>query len=300
MGEQVGKEGGEMDTQPVEGLNKQKRMSVAPPSNDPLDILGFDPTVAEPQTKDLNSFFPQSRPANPFDSPGEWDPFSEAPPPRNDEDKEGGGTTDDLSSFFGNDSFTTTEAPPKNSDIPVLLPTQDSVWGTNDPFSAPSENKNQGSTIDPFADPTPSNNNNTTDIFGSDAFTGETTTTNNNFSNPFESPDAFSKPPDYNAPNDMVDNLVDIFGSTTQTSEPKKSAPAPSTTTSYTAPQEEGDGEIVRFLQSIGLQRYTQKFAEEIIDMDALRYCTKEDLKDLGIPTGPAIKIIRTLENWQD
>lgn len=286
VGDDQSQEGAPNPDQP-----KKKRLSIKPPTNDPLDMFGeWDP----PQTEeDLNGFFPSERPANPFDT-GEWDPFQDSPP-KVPTSAPGG---DDLSSFFGND------AP---QPVPVLGAGQDSVWGSEetDPFSAPPSSKTDVfGAPDDFGTGPPEPNTNSSDPFGSDPFGAPQSndpfgsSSNDPFGAPSQSSDPFGAAPPpsqssdpFGAPSQPVQqqqaDFGDIFGAT----------PAPSQTISST--QSEGLGEMARFLMSIGLKDYVEKFKAEQVDMDALRMFTKDDLKDMGVPTGPAIKITKTLPNWK-
>lgn len=239
--------------------NKKKRMSVAPPAHDTLDMLGFDTAMAAPATEAIEGFFPSSRPANPFDTAGEWDPFKDAPPP--------GGEAppaDDLSAFFGMEPTS-----PKAHEVAVLLQPQDSVWGTgaNDPFALASS----PGAADPFAAPSqPSGmeggfGSSTADPFGDSSFA--------------DAPPAFAPPPAFsNEPTQPPpDDFSNLFGQTSS----------------------DGAGEMARFLQSIGLVNYVGMFEKEQVDIDALKLFSKQDLKDIGLPAGPSIKILKTLPNWK-
>lgn len=57
-------------------------------------------------------------------------------------------------------------------------------------------------------------------------------------------------------------------------------------------------GETVdRFLESLGLEKYSITFQAEEVDMTALIHMTDEDLKAMGIPMGPRKKIVIALES---
>ena len=58
-----------------------------------------------------------------------------------------------------------------------------------------------------------------------------------------------------------------------------------------------GDVESVdTFLLTLGLERYAKLFTKCEYDMDALRLSTKDDLKDVGLPLGPIIKILKAVK----
>ena len=44
--------------------------------------------------------------------------------------------------------------------------------------------------------------------------------------------------------------------------------------------------EVVDWLKTLGMSEYAERFAENKINMSALRYLTDQDLKDIGIPLG--------------
>lgn len=50
-----------------------------------------------------------------------------------------------------------------------------------------------------------------------------------------------------------------------------------------------------RFLQSLGLEKYSIIFKHEEVDMHALRHMGDIDLKELGVPMGPRKKILQAL-----
>ena len=57
---------------------------------------------------------------------------------------------------------------------------------------------------------------------------------------------------------------------------------------------------IAQFLQTIGLSKYMDVFAENEIDLEAAAYLSEDDLKELGLPMGPRRKLaaaIARLEN---
>jgi len=44
--------------------------------------------------------------------------------------------------------------------------------------------------------------------------------------------------------------------------------------------------EIAEWLEELGMSEYTQRFAENGINIAALRHLTDQDLKDIGVPLG--------------
>ena len=44
--------------------------------------------------------------------------------------------------------------------------------------------------------------------------------------------------------------------------------------------------EVVDWLKMLGMSEYAERFAENKINLSALRYLTDQDLKDIGIPLG--------------
>ena len=44
--------------------------------------------------------------------------------------------------------------------------------------------------------------------------------------------------------------------------------------------------EIADWLEKLGMSQYAQRFAENDIDVRALRYLTDQDLKDIGVSLG--------------
>jgi class 3 adenylate cyclase len=53
--------------------------------------------------------------------------------------------------------------------------------------------------------------------------------------------------------------------------------------------------DIAEWLESIGLAEYTQRFAENAIDVPTLRDLTDQDLKELGVLLGHRRKILRAI-----
>src|SRR5437588_162871 len=52
---------------------------------------------------------------------------------------------------------------------------------------------------------------------------------------------------------------------------------------------------IAEWLASIGLGEYTQRFAENAVDLSVVRDLTEQDLKDLGVLLGHRRKILRAI-----
>ena len=50
--------------------------------------------------------------------------------------------------------------------------------------------------------------------------------------------------------------------------------------------------ELSSWLEQLGLGRYTAVFAENEVDLDALRLLTEQDLIELGLPLGPRRKLL--------
>uniref|UniRef100_A0A8C8VLV3 DDHD domain containing 2 n=1 Tax=Pelusios castaneus TaxID=367368 RepID=A0A8C8VLV3_9SAUR len=67
---------------------------------------------------------------------------------------------------------------------------------------------------------------------------------------------------------------------------------------------EQGDtGGVKEILKKLELSEYYSVFEKERVDMQALALCTEKDLKEMGIPLGPRMKIlhsVRTKEKTQD
>ena len=49
---------------------------------------------------------------------------------------------------------------------------------------------------------------------------------------------------------------------------------------------------IAEWLKSHGLSQYIELFERELIDLDALPYLSDGDLRALGIPTGPRVRLL--------
>ena len=52
---------------------------------------------------------------------------------------------------------------------------------------------------------------------------------------------------------------------------------------------------IGEWLASIGLAEYSQRFAENAIDLSVVRDLTEQDLKELGLPLGHRRKMLRAI-----
>jgi len=52
---------------------------------------------------------------------------------------------------------------------------------------------------------------------------------------------------------------------------------------------------IAEWLESIGLEKYAQRFAENAIDLSVVCYLTEQDLKELGVPLGHRRKMLRAI-----
>ncbi|KMZ75571.1 hypothetical protein ZOSMA_113G00600 [Zostera marina] len=57
------------------------------------------------------------------------------------------------------------------------------------------------------------------------------------------------------------------------------------------------EGDVIKLLQSLGLEKYTITFQAEEVDMDVLEHMNDDDLKTLGIPMdeGDVIKLLQSL-----
>jgi hypothetical protein len=53
--------------------------------------------------------------------------------------------------------------------------------------------------------------------------------------------------------------------------------------------------DISKWLEDLGLGRYTGVFAENEIDFDALPHVTEEDLKEIGIALGARRKLLAAI-----
>jgi hypothetical protein len=52
---------------------------------------------------------------------------------------------------------------------------------------------------------------------------------------------------------------------------------------------------IVEWLDELGLGQYTQRFAENGIDLSDLRHLTDQDLKDIGVLLGHRRRMLATI-----
>ncbi|HET6927216.1 MAG TPA: SAM domain-containing protein, partial [Hyphomicrobiaceae bacterium] len=52
---------------------------------------------------------------------------------------------------------------------------------------------------------------------------------------------------------------------------------------------------IAEWLASLGLGEYSQRFAENAIDLSVLRHLTEQDLKDLGVLLGHRRKMLHAI-----
>ena len=52
---------------------------------------------------------------------------------------------------------------------------------------------------------------------------------------------------------------------------------------------------LTAWLQKLGLERYTQVFAENEVDLEALRVLGEQDFEKLGVPLGPRKKLLRAI-----
>jgi hypothetical protein len=57
----------------------------------------------------------------------------------------------------------------------------------------------------------------------------------------------------------------------------------------------EGEGRLSQFLSGIGLEKLQEVFNREEVDFDSLQLLREEDYKDMGIKTGPRLKILNAL-----
>jgi len=105
-------------TKPAEGGPKKKRMSVVAPAKvdpkaDPFDLLGMAESLPSGQSAydNLDNFFPESRPENPF-AEDKWDPFDGVDP---------AGTFEEFDPTldpFADAGFEASEAPPADPSNP--------------------------------------------------------------------------------------------------------------------------------------------------------------------------------------
>src|SRR5690348_13397081 len=57
---------------------------------------------------------------------------------------------------------------------------------------------------------------------------------------------------------------------------------------------------IAEWLSRHGLSGYIELFEHEQIDLEALPYLSDADLKSLGVPTGPRVKLLAAAKRLQD
>jgi SAM domain (Sterile alpha motif) len=53
--------------------------------------------------------------------------------------------------------------------------------------------------------------------------------------------------------------------------------------------------QIADWLEKHGLGQYTERFAENEIDVTVLRHLTDQDLREIGVPLGPRRKILAAI-----
>ena len=53
--------------------------------------------------------------------------------------------------------------------------------------------------------------------------------------------------------------------------------------------------DLARWLEALGMSEYTERFAENKIDVSVLRHLTDQDLKDLGVPLGHRRKMLAAI-----
>ena len=58
--------------------------------------------------------------------------------------------------------------------------------------------------------------------------------------------------------------------------------------------------EIADWLKKLGMSEYTQRFAEERVDFSVLPELTDQHLKDLGLPLGDRLKMLRAIHELAD
>jgi hypothetical protein len=54
--------------------------------------------------------------------------------------------------------------------------------------------------------------------------------------------------------------------------------------------------QIADWLEAVGMSEYTERFAENGIDVSVLRYLTDQDLKDIGVLLGHRRKILAAID----
>ena len=58
--------------------------------------------------------------------------------------------------------------------------------------------------------------------------------------------------------------------------------------------------QIADWLEKLGMSEYTQRFAENRIDLSDLPELTDQHLKDFGIPLGDRLKMLRAIRELTD
>jgi uncharacterized protein YjiS (DUF1127 family) len=58
--------------------------------------------------------------------------------------------------------------------------------------------------------------------------------------------------------------------------------------------------DLAHWLKELGMSEYTQRFAENRIDLSVLPELTDQHLKDLGIALGDRLKILRAIRELTD
>ncbi len=58
--------------------------------------------------------------------------------------------------------------------------------------------------------------------------------------------------------------------------------------------------DIRQWLEELGLGQYADAFEAEQIDLDAARHLTDDVLKDLGLPTGPRLKLLAAIKTLNE
>ena len=59
--------------------------------------------------------------------------------------------------------------------------------------------------------------------------------------------------------------------------------------------------QIADWLEKLGMSEYAQRFAENGINVSALRHLTDQDLKDIGVLLGDRRKILAAIvKSWRD
>ena len=58
--------------------------------------------------------------------------------------------------------------------------------------------------------------------------------------------------------------------------------------------------DIASWLARLGLDKYTEVFTANEVDLDALRHLSEDDLKELGLPIGPRRKVLAAIAALDD